>query len=72
MEEFKTLSKIKYFFLIKKLNNIAALNHDDIVVAIGIIINPVSGKKYKLIQTLIITEYKEYLKGVWVLCLAKI
>tara|TARA_B100001057_G_C22562140_1_gene837740 strand:+ start:754 stop:858 length:105 start_codon:yes stop_codon:yes gene_type:complete len=33
-----------------------ALNHEDIVVAIGIIINPISEKKYKLMQILIITE----------------
>ena len=56
IEKLKALSKTKYFFFIKYPNNTVALNHDDIVVAIGIIINPISEKKYKLIQTFIMTE----------------
>jgi hypothetical protein len=35
------------------------LNHDEIVVAIGIIINPIVLKKYILINAFKITEIKE-------------
>ena len=43
----------------KKINNKIALNQDDIVVAIGIIINPTSLKKTTLIHTFNKTEVKE-------------
>ena len=46
------------------------LNHDEIVVAIGIIINPTFEKKVKLIITFKITEINEYLNGVFVSFLA--
>ena len=35
------------------------LNHDEIVVAIGIIINPILSKKYRLIEIFITTDKKE-------------
>ena len=40
------------------------------VVAIGIIINPILLKKYKLTKILIATEKAEKINGVFVLCLA--
>ena len=43
----------------KKINKSNELNHDEIVVAIGIIINPILLKKYKLIKIFITTEKKE-------------
>ena len=46
------------------------LNHEEIVVAIGIIINPIFEKKIKLINIFIKTEIKEYLNGVFVSPLA--
>ena len=46
------------------------LNHDEIVVAIGIIIKPIFEKKIKLIKIFKITEIKEYLNGVLVSFLA--
>ena len=46
------------------------LNHEDTVVAIGIIINPTLEKKVKLIITFKITEINEYLNGVFVSFLA--
>ena len=46
------------------------LNHEDTVVAIGIIINPTFEKKVKLIITFKITEINEYLNGVFVSFLA--
>tara|TARA_Y100001935_G_scaffold226095_1_gene203572 strand:- start:43 stop:243 length:201 start_codon:yes stop_codon:yes gene_type:complete len=52
----KSSLKKKYFLLIKYINNIRALNQEETVVAIGIIINPKSLKKYKLIKILIATE----------------
>ena len=42
--------KLNKFFFFKKINNKIALNQDDIVVAIGIIINPTSLKKIILIN----------------------
>ena len=46
------------------------LNQDEIVVAIGIIINPIRENKVKLIIILRITEINENLKGVLVSFLA--
>ena len=46
------------------------LNHDEIVVAIGIIIKPIFEKNIKLIKIFKITEIKEYLNGVLVSFLA--
>ena len=40
----KILLKLKRLLFFKKINNKKALNHDEIVVAIGIIINPISLK----------------------------
>ena len=51
--------KLNKFFVFKKINNKEALNQDDIVVAIGIIINPTSSKKTTLINTFNKTEIKE-------------
>ena len=47
-------------------------NQEDIVVAIGIIINPILLKKYTLIKIFKITDSSENINGVFVLCLAKI
>ena len=41
----KLVSKKKYFFEVKQKKSQKALNHEDIVVAIGIIINPILLKK---------------------------
>ena len=46
------------------------LNHEEIVVAIGIIIKPTFEKNIKLIVIFKITEIKEYLNGVLVSFLA--
>ena len=53
------LLKWNKFLLVKKINNIIALNHEDIVVAIGIIIKPIFLKKYTLIMMFKITAVKE-------------
>ena len=62
--------KLKYFLLITKINKIIPLNHEEIVVAIGIIIKPIFEKKVRLIIIFIITDIKEYIKGVFVSFLA--
>ena len=54
-----TKLKLNKFFVLRKMNNKMALNQDDIVVAIGIIINPTSLKKTTLINTFKKTEIKE-------------
>ena len=54
-----TKLKLNNFFFFKKINNKIALNQDDIVVAIGIIINPTSLKKVILIKTFNKTEISE-------------
>ena len=59
------------FFIFKKINSKTALTQDDIVVAIGIIKNPISLKKIILIKTFNKTETREIQKGIFVLCLAK-
>ena len=46
------------------------LNHEEIVVAIGIMINPTFEKNTKLIMMFKITDIKENLKGVFVSFLA--
>ena len=51
--------KLNKSFILRKINNKMALNQDDIVVAIGIIINPTSLKKTTLINTFNETEVKE-------------
>ena len=51
--------KLNKFFIFRKINNKMALNQDDIVVAIGIIMNPTSLKKIILISTFNKTEIKE-------------
>ena len=51
--------KLNKFFIFRKINNKIALNQDDIVVAIGIIMNPASLKKVILINTFNKTEVKE-------------
>tara|TARA_A100001011_G_scaffold316898_1_gene336085 strand:+ start:510 stop:737 length:228 start_codon:yes stop_codon:yes gene_type:complete len=56
--------------LITKINKIIPLNHEEIVVAIGIIIKPTCEKNIILIITFKITEIKEYLNGVLVSFLA--
>ena len=52
-------------------NKIIQLNQDDIVVAIGIIINPIWLKNIMLIKIFNKTETKEIWNGNLVLCLAK-
>ena len=49
----------KYFLKIKYIKRSNELNHDEIVVAIGIIINPILSKKYRLIEIFITTDKKE-------------
>ena len=56
--------------LVTKTNKIIPLNHEDIVVAIGIIIKPTFEKNVKLIKIFKITEIREYLNGVLVSFLA--
>ena len=51
--------KLKKFFVFKKIKSKIALNQDDIVVAIGIIINPASLKKNTLIIIFNKTDVKE-------------
>ena len=51
--------KLNKFFVFKKINNKMALNQDDIVVAIGIIINPTSLKKIILTNIFNKTDVKE-------------
>ena len=63
--------KLNKFFVFKKINNKEALNQDDIVVAIGIIIKPISFKKIILINIFSKTDINEIKKGIFVLCLAK-
>ena len=52
------LNKNNLLFL-KKTNNNIALNHEEMDVAIGMIINPILLKKYKLITMFKRTEAKE-------------
>ena len=58
-DEKKFLLNKKYFLKIKYIKRINELNHDEIVVAIGIIINPILSKKYRLIEIFITTDKKE-------------
>ena len=55
----KTELKLNRFFVLRKKNNKMALNHDDIVVAIGIIMNPISLKKMMLINMFSKTDVRE-------------
>ena len=56
--------------LITKTSKIIPLNHEEIEVAIGIIMKPICEKKVRLIIIFKITEIKEYLNGVFVSFLA--
>ena len=51
--------KLNKFFVFKEINNKMALNQDDIVVAIGIIMNPTSLKKKILINMFNKTDVRE-------------
>ena len=51
--------KLNKFSILKKINNKIALNQDDIVVAIGIIMNPISLKRATLISMFSKTDVKE-------------
>ena len=51
--------KLNKFFVFRKINNKMALNQDDIVVAIGIIMNPISLKKIMLINMFNKTDIRE-------------
>ena len=55
----KTRLKIKKLSFFKKINNKIELNHEEIVVAIGIIINPIFLKKIILIKIFNKTEAKD-------------
>ena len=55
----KKLLKLKRHLFFRKINNKIALNQDDIVVAIGMIINPTSLKKIILTNIFNKTEVKE-------------
>tara|TARA_B110000967_G_scaffold87987_1_gene90611 strand:- start:56 stop:310 length:255 start_codon:yes stop_codon:yes gene_type:complete len=55
----KTKLKLKKFFIFRKINNKMALNQDDIVVAIGIIMNPTSLKNIILINIFNKTDARE-------------
>ena len=51
--------KLNKFFFLSKINKNIALNQEDIVVAIGIIIKPISLKKVTLIKIFNKTEIRE-------------
>ena len=51
--------KLKKLSFFRKINKHIELNQDEIVVAIGIIINPILLKKRMLIKTFIKTEIRE-------------
>ena len=51
--------KLNKFSFFKKINNKKALNQDDIVVAMGMIINPTSLKKIILINTFNMTDVRD-------------
>ena len=51
--------KLNIFFCLNKINKEMALNQEDIVVEIGIIIKPISLKKITLIKIFNATEIKE-------------
>ena len=55
----KVKFKLNKFSFFKKINKKIALNHDDIVVAIGIIIKPTVLKKIILINIFNKTEIRE-------------
>ena len=55
----KTKLKLNKFFFLSKINKNIALNQEDIVVAIGIIIKPISLKKITLIKIFNKTEIRE-------------
>jgi hypothetical protein len=55
----KTKLKLNKFFVFRKINNKIALNQDDIVVAIGMIKNPISLKRATLISMFNKTDVKE-------------
>ena len=55
----KTKLKLNNFFVFRKINNKMALNQDDIVVAIGIIINPTSLKNIMLMNMFSRTDIRE-------------
>ena len=57
--ETKTKLKLKKLSFFKKINNKIELNHEEIVVAIGIIINPTFLKKIILTKIFSKTETKE-------------
>jgi len=57
--ETKTKLKLKKLYFFKKINNKIELNHEDMVVAIGIIINPTFLKKIILTKIFNKTEAKE-------------
>ena len=58
-DEKKFVLNEKYFLKTKYIKRINELNHDEIVVAIGIIINPILSKKYRLIEIFITTDKNE-------------
>ena len=57
--ETKTKLKLKKLSFFKKINNKIELNHEETVVAIGIIINPTFLKKMMLTKIFNKTENKE-------------
>ena len=57
--ETKTKLKLKKLSFFKKINNRIELNHEDIVVDMGIIINPIFLKKIILTKIFKKTEAKE-------------
>ena len=54
-----TKLKVNNFFFFRKINNKIALNQDDIVVAIGIIMKPTSLKKVMLTNIFSKTDITE-------------
>ena len=66
------LLKLKYFLFRANTINRNPFNHEEIVVAIGIIIKPILLNKDTLITILKITEINEKKKGVLVSFLANI
>ena len=67
----KRLLNLKKLFFFKKINSKIELNHEEIVVAIGIIIKPIELKYITLIKIFKNTDTTDIKNGVFVSWLAK-
>ena len=70
IEKWKFLENLKKLLLMTIIIKIMPFNQEDIVVAIGIIINPILLKKITLIKMLTATDKTDILNGVLVSFLA--